>query len=151
MLTNIYNFRQADECLATSGQPKEYHFAEMYAAGYAAVINLALHNDPRYSLPDERGTVEQAGMEYVHIPVQFSDPTSTDLSLFCDAMDRLKGRKVWVHCAANMRVTAFLGLYRVLRLKWEPPEAFRLMHDVWKPTGVWAHFIENQLLKRPAS
>jgi protein tyrosine phosphatase (PTP) superfamily phosphohydrolase (DUF442 family) len=41
-----------------------------------------------------------------HIPVQFGAPTERDLLAFFDAMDRNSGRRVWVHCAANMRVTA---------------------------------------------
>jgi hypothetical protein len=35
------------------------------------VINLALHNDARYSLRDEAATVRELGMRYIHIPVQF--------------------------------------------------------------------------------
>ena len=151
MLSDIYNFRQADDLLATSGQPKEAHFPEMAAAGYQAVINLALHDDPRYSLPDERSAVEAAGMEYVHIPVQFSDPKEADLLAYFDAMDRLKGRRIWVHCAANMRVTAFVGLYRVLRQQWEVPKAFELMRDVWEPKDTWARFIDSQLARPPVA
>lgn len=52
-LSEIQNFRQAGPRLATSGQPREQLFAMMAAKGYEAVINLALHNDPRYSLADE--------------------------------------------------------------------------------------------------
>jgi protein tyrosine phosphatase (PTP) superfamily phosphohydrolase (DUF442 family) len=111
----IKNFRQASAEVATSGQPRREDFADMASAGYVAVINLALHDDPRYSLPDEAGDVRAAKMDYIHIPVQFAQPTEADLTAYMDAMDAYRGRKVWVHCAANMRVTAFLGLYRVLR------------------------------------
>ncbi len=48
-------------------------------AGVDVVINLALHDDPRYSLADERGTVEGVGMTYVHISVQFAAPQESDL------------------------------------------------------------------------
>ncbi len=65
-----------------------------------------------YSLPDERGRSTGLGMTYVHIPVLFESPTEANLLAFCDAMDAHRGEKVLVHCAANMRVTAFLGLYR---------------------------------------
>lgn len=46
------------------------------------------------------------------------------LFAFFAAMDRHRGERVWVHCAANMRVSVFLGLYRVIRQGWERERAF---------------------------
>jgi protein tyrosine phosphatase (PTP) superfamily phosphohydrolase (DUF442 family) len=80
-------------------------------------------------------------MEYIHIPVQFGAPTAHDLALFFDAMDRSRGRRVWVHCAANMRVTAFLGLYWQLHDGVPEERAFSLMRSVWQPNDVWSSFI----------
>lgn len=131
--------------LATSGQPQEQHFALMAAEGYEAVINLALHNDPRYSLADEAASVAAARLEYVHIPVQFGNPTARDFAAFGAAMDRLQSRKLWVHCAANMRVTAFVGIYRARHLRWKKDAAFELMRSVWEPDAVWSEFIKSQL------
>jgi uncharacterized protein (TIGR01244 family) len=141
----IYNFRQATPELATSGQPKEEQLAAIAGAGYDAVINLALHDEPRYSLPDEAASVEALGMEYVHIPVDFGAPTGQDLDRFFAALERLKGRRVWVHCAANIRVTVFLGLYWRLREGWPDERAFALMRSLWRPNPTWAGFIATQL------
>lgn len=148
-ITTIYAYRQASPGLATSGQPRENHFPAIAAAGYSTVINLALHDDKRYALPDEPGTVQRLGMTYVHIPVQFGNPTTADLAAFMDAMHDHAGEKIWVHCAANMRVTAFLGLYRVLRQGWNADRAFELMDTVWKPDPVWEAFISAQLKGQP--
>ena len=144
---DVYNFRQAAPDLATSGQPTEEQLGAIAAAGYNVVVNLALHNDPRYSLRDEAASVRALGLDYVHIPVQFGAPTEGDLLAFFDAMDRNSSRRVWIHCAANMRVTAFVGLYRVLRLRWDEEDAFSLMHTVWKPDQVWSAFITSQLAR----
>lgn len=38
--------------------------AAIAAAGYDVVINLALHDDPRYSLKDEAASVRALGLEY---------------------------------------------------------------------------------------
>jgi protein tyrosine phosphatase (PTP) superfamily phosphohydrolase (DUF442 family) len=143
--SDIYQYRQATPDLATSGQPREEQIADIAAAGYDVVINLALHNDPRYSLKDEAASVGDFGLEYVHIPVQFDAPTEADLAKFFEAMDTYKGRRVWLHCAANMRVTAFLGLYRRLREGWPEDRAFELMDDIWEPDAVWSAFIRTQL------
>ena len=141
----IYNYRQADDRVATSGQPDEAELAGIAAAGYTVVINLALHDDPRYSLADEAGTVSALGMIYVHIPVQFTSPTREDLYAFFAAMERHRDAMVWVHCAANKRVSTFVGLYRRLRQGWPQSEAFALQHEVWQPNEIWAHFISTIL------
>ena len=144
---DVYNFRQAGPDLATSGQPTEEQLGAIAAAGYNVVVNLTLHNDPRYSLRDEATSVRALGLDYVHIPVQFGAPTEGDLLAFFDAMYRNSDRRLWIHCAANMRVTAFVGLYRVLRRRSTEQDAFSLMHTVWKPDQVWSAFIKSQLAK----
>ena len=143
----IYNYREAAPDLATSGQPHESQLAAIAEAGYDVVINLALHDDPRYSLKDEASSVQKLGLEYIHVPVAFGDPTESDLGKFFDAMDRQKHHRVWVHCAANMRVTAFLGLYRRLREGWPEEPAFALLREIWQPDDVWSEFIASQLAK----
>jgi len=143
----IYNYRYAAADLATSGQPREEQLAAIAEAGYDVVINLALHDDPRYSLKDEASSVRRLGLEYIHIPVQFGAPTESDLLKFFDAMDRHKHRRVWVHCAANMRVTAFVGLYRRMREGWPEERAFALLREIWQPDEVWSQFIASQLAK----
>jgi protein tyrosine phosphatase (PTP) superfamily phosphohydrolase (DUF442 family) len=147
----IYNYREAAADLATSGQPREDQLAAIADAGYDVVINLALHDDPRYSLKDEAFSVQKLGLEYIHIPVQFAAPRESDLVKFFDAMDCHKHHRVWVHCAANMRVTAFLGLYRRLRQGWPEERAFALLREIWQPDEVWSKFIASQLAKSNAA
>ena len=57
-------------------------------------------------------------MIYIHIRVDFQNPTDQDFSQFSSVMDRLKDVPVHVHCIANYRVSAFLYRYRrdVLRM-----------------------------------
>ena len=146
-LSSIHNYRAVDESLATSGQPTVAQLESIANAGFETVINLALHDDPRYSLPDEAGTVQGLGLGYVHIPVQFAAPTEQDLGAFFAAMEAQRGKKVWVHCAANIRVSAFLGLYRVIKQGWQEERAFDLMRGLWQPNDVWSAFIWSALSK----
>ena len=144
-VADIYNYHSVDDTLSTGGQPSEAQLRLLAREGVEVVVNLALHDDPRYSLPDERGLVRSLGMEYVHIPVRFDAPTERDLGLFFSAMDEHRGRKMFVHCAANKRVTAFLGLYRALHEGWAVDDAFALMRRVWEPDRVWESFIAAML------
>jgi protein tyrosine phosphatase (PTP) superfamily phosphohydrolase (DUF442 family) len=77
---DIYQYRQAAPDLATSGQPREEQLSLIAASGYEVVLNLALHDDPRYSLADEAASVRRLGLQYVHIPVPFDSPTQEHLT-----------------------------------------------------------------------
>lgn len=144
MLTDIYNYLELDEFTATSGQPSQAQIAEIAAAGYQVVINLALASSDN-ALPDEAATVRAHGMHYVHIPVVWTQPTLDGLHAFFAAMQQRQGQKLFVHCAANMRVSAFMALYRIKRLGWPPQEAFEDLHRIWEPEGVWKDFVEQAL------
>jgi protein tyrosine phosphatase (PTP) superfamily phosphohydrolase (DUF442 family) len=110
-LNRIRNFLRIDDQLATSGMPQPDDFAAMRQAGFDVVINLALPTSDN-ALPNEGELVSAQGMTYVHIPVNFDAPQLKDFERFTKMMDVCVGQKVFVHCAANMRVSAFLFLHR---------------------------------------
>lgn len=151
-LERITNFRRLAPDLITGGQPTEAQLAAVAAAGVEVVINLALHG-AAYALPDERGTVEALGMAYEHIPVIWERPTGADLDAFFGALERHAGRRVFVHCAANYRASAFILLYRVLRLGWRLEAALPDMRTLWNPAEhpAWQAFIEAALKSRPGA
>jgi hypothetical protein len=62
-----------------------------------------------------------------------------------DSLSGARSDKILVHCAANYRVTAFVGLYRVLCEGWPADRAFEAMRSVWEPDLVWKQFIANML------
>ncbi|MGQ9491308.1 MAG: protein tyrosine phosphatase family protein [Anaerolineae bacterium] len=145
-LSAITNFRRLAPDLITGGQPTAAQLAAVATAGCEVVINLALH-DASYSLPDERGSVEALGMTYEHIPVIWERPTGADLRAFFAVMERHAGRRAFVHCAANYRASAFILLYRVLRLGWRLEDALPDMRAVWNPADypAWQAFINAAL------
>ncbi len=147
-MEETYNFRPVDETLVTAGLPTAEQLQSIAADGFEVVINLAVDNNPPYSLAGEAELVRSLGMEYVHIPVRFSEPTERDLAQFCDVMDANAGKRKFVHCAANKRVSVFVGLYRVLRLGWEREAAFDLVRGLWEPDAVWSAFIDQMLARR---
>ena len=74
------------------------------------MINLALATSD-HSLADEPGVVKTLGRTYHHIPVDFAAPNMEDPRAFLQVMDDSGGKKVFVHCAANYRVSCFVSLY----------------------------------------
>ena len=144
MLEGIYNYRALTPTLATSGQPDADELAAIAGAGFTCVINLALH-DAEYALPDEAAAVRALGMDYVHIPVAFDAPTLADLHRFFSVMEARREQPTWVHCAANKRVSVFVGLW-LHRCRGMPLDAaFALQRDIWQPDAVWARFIAHAL------
>ena len=144
MLSEIYNFRVVGDRLGTAGQPTERQFQAIREAGYEVVINLALPTSDN-ALPNEGSLVTALGMSYVHIPVNFQTPTPQDFRAFCRVMDVFQDRRVFIHCAANKRVSAFVYLYRVLNKGVPLSEAKPDMQAIWEPDEAWSHFIQNEL------
>jgi uncharacterized protein (TIGR01244 family) len=143
MLAQIRNFLLVDERLATSGMPKPSDFAALRHAGFEVVINLAMPTSDN-AMPNEGDLVSAQGMTYVHIPVNFEAPQSTDFERFSKMMDVCAGQKVFVHCAANMRVSAFIFLHR-LRKGVDRTTAENDLKKIWQPDGVWREFMNQHL------
>ena len=150
MLEDIYHFLPLDENLLTGGMPTAEQLADAAQAGVQVVINLAMP-DSEQALKDESSIVEGLGMQYIGIPVVWDYPRRQDLDDFMDAMEAHKGSRVFVHCQANFRATGFVALYRVLRLGWQPNEAFQDVYRIWNPDEypVWRKFIGQNLTSRP--
>jgi protein tyrosine phosphatase (PTP) superfamily phosphohydrolase (DUF442 family) len=143
-LNAIRNFRRLDERVATGGQPSESQLRDLAEAGFRSVINLALKTSPG-ALPDEGERVTALGLDYVHIPVDFTAPTASDYAQFVTAMQAREGQTVFVHCIANYRVSAFMAIYRVQRLGWDRIVALERLREVWEPDEVWTRFLDEQL------
>jgi len=137
----IYNWRRLDARVTTSGQPSEDELRAVRDLGVHHVVNLGLHSHEK-ALPDEAGSVAALGMTYIHIPVDFQNPTERDFAQFCDAMAVLKDVPVHVHCIANYRVSAFFYRYRRDVLGVDEAQARKDMEDVWQPNAVWTAFVE---------
>jgi protein tyrosine phosphatase (PTP) superfamily phosphohydrolase (DUF442 family) len=143
-LSDIYNFQAVSEQLGTAGQPTAEQFDAVKDAGYEVVINLALGTTPR-DLANEPQLLAEHGMDYIHIPVVFEEPTGDNLHQFFEAMDANKDKKCFVHCIANARVSAFVMLYQVLRQGASVDDARATMTQIWEPNPTWQSFIDEML------
>src|SRR6202140_3044459 len=94
---SIYNWRRLDNRITTSGQPTEEQLADIHALGVRHIVNLGLHSHEK-ALPDEATSVRNLGMTYIHIPVDFQNPTEGDFAQFCSVMEKLKEVLGIVNC-----------------------------------------------------
>lgn len=146
-MKDIYNYWYYDEKLSSSGMPTAEQMKSVGEAGVQVVINLALKTS-QGALENEDQLVESLGMKYIHIPVEWSEPTRQNLDDFFNAMAAHKDDQVLVHCQANYRASSFIMLYRVHRLGWKMEDAIPVMERMWNPEDfpVWQKFIEANLL-----
>ncbi|NER85030.1 MAG: phosphatase [Leptolyngbya sp. SIO1D8] len=142
-MEDIYQYLSISEAIATSGQPTEAQFAEICQAGFKVVINLAMPTSDNV-LPNEGAVVEAQEMTYVPIPVLWEQPTAQDFQTFQAVLTENAESKVFVHCVANMRVSAFVYLHRRLTGV-SQAEAELLLHQIWTPNENWQAFIQQML------
>ena len=134
------NTHQVFEWLWSSGQLSERDISSLPAYGIEVVINLALPTSSN-ALPGEADLVTELGLAYVQIPVEWEDPKPEQFAQFVGVLDAFAGCKLWVHCAKNMRVSAFIYLYRKLVLGEGEEQASFPMREVWIPNDIWQAFI----------
>lgn len=129
-LLELVNYYEYSPQLLSSGQPEREQFAAIRAAGVAAIINLAPVTAPA-AIAEEGEIVRGLGMDYVHIPVNWEEPSLDDVTMFLNAMKSFAGKRVLVHCYANARASAFVYLYRVLAAGHNRAEAHATMRSIW--------------------
>ena len=95
------------------------------------------------ALPNEGAIVTDLGMVYLQIPVVWENPTLEDVKLFFSAMQAFEDKRVWVHCAKNMRVSCFIYFWQKYVLKLPEERARYPMNRIWQPTGVWQQLMEQ--------
>ncbi len=144
-IEDAYNFRRIDDRVTTSGLVSVDQLGGLGREGYGAVVNL-LPDSYEHAVADEGRIVEEQGLDYVYIPVDFDAPTRDDLEAFVDAMDTRSEQRVHVHCAANWRVSAFYSLYALRNGRCSEAEADQLVQDVWDPADfpVWTTFMAEE-------
>ena len=110
-LEEIYNFHKIPKLFNTSGQPTEEQLIMLANNGYEVIINLAENCKIGSFEIDEKNILESQRVTYIHIPVEFNKPTQLNFNEFVYAIRKFKNKKIWVHCVANMRVSAFVYKY----------------------------------------
>ena len=143
-IEQIYNFLQLSDRIATAGQPTLAQYPTIVTADYQIVINLAL-KDSSNALVDEDSIATNLGLKYIHIPVEWTAPTLADFQEFTSIMDAHIDQKIFIHCAANKRVSAFLYLYRQISQGVDKLTAHQDLAKIWIPDPIWQNFIDFTL------
>jgi protein tyrosine phosphatase (PTP) superfamily phosphohydrolase (DUF442 family) len=143
-MEKIREYVRITENIHTAGQPTGEQLSRFSEHGIRYVVNLALPTSDG-AVADEALILARQGIGYFHLPVVWERPTIQDFTVFCGLMRTVTDFPVFVHCALNMRVSAFMFLYRVTALKIPPAEAYTSLEKIWEPYEQWRTFITNTL------
>ena len=143
-MNKILNYVKINELISTSGQPKIEELELIANEGFEVVINLAVATTSN-ALENEDKIVSSLNMSYIHIPVDFENPKISDLKLFLNILQALGANKVWIHCAKNYRVSAFMYVYHKYILHTPFEQIDLSIFDMWQPSLVWQELMKVQL------
>ena len=143
-MNKILNYVKINELISTSGQPKIGELELIANEGFEVVINLAVPTTSN-ALENEDKIVSSLNMSYIHIPVDFENPKLSDLKLFLNILQALGANKVWIHCAKNYRVSAFMYVYHKYILHTPFEQIDLSIFDMWQPSLVWQELMKVQL------
>ena len=141
-MNDVINFFQITDTIGTGGQPSVSQLYDIAQNGYDVVINLATHNSEN-AIENEGSIVASLGMTYIHIPVPFEAPTPDHLRKFFGFMNELSEEKIFVHCAVNARVSAFVFKYLTMERKMQAEKATTPLLAQWLPQMnlIWKNFL----------
>jgi protein tyrosine phosphatase (PTP) superfamily phosphohydrolase (DUF442 family) len=142
-LKKVFNYYQVPGLFETSGQPNNKQLISIANGGYEVVINLAPNTTIEGRIINEEAILKSNNITYIHIPVDFNNPLDEDFNKFVAALEQNKHKKIWVHCAANMRVSAFVFKYRRDILGLSQKNIERDLKAVWIPNKTWGSFLER--------
>ena len=143
-MNKILNYVKINELISTSGQPKIEELELIANEGFEVVINLAVPTTSN-ALENEDKIVSSLNMSYIYIPVDFENPKISDLKLFLNVLQALGANKVWIHCAKNYRVSAFMYVYHKYILHTPFEQIDLSIFDMWQPSLVWQELMKVQL------
>ncbi|MEL7296323.1 MAG: protein tyrosine phosphatase family protein [Pseudomonadota bacterium] len=141
---DIVNYRAYTPLFASAGQPTAQQFLGLGEDGFETVVYVA-YTDHENSLANADRLAHQQGLTYVHIPVDWNNPTLQDFQMIANVLEQNRERKTLLHCQLNYRASAFAMLYRVLYQDVPLLDAKRDMNAVWQPNQTWTDFMRDAL------
>ncbi len=142
-IRRLKNYVPISEKLHTCGQITGDALDVLKKEGVKAIISVNA---------EEFGAIESLkrqargqGIDFVNVPVSWEDPTISSLEDFFEAMDKYQEVEILVHCQLNWRASAYVYLYRTIRLKESKKEAQKALRKIWNPEkyDAWNAFFKQ--------
>lgn len=130
-IRRLKNYVPISESLHTCGQITGDALDVLEKEGVKAIISV--NAEDFGAIENLKRQARGQGISFVNVPVSWEEPTIASLEDFFEAMDKYKEVEVLVHCQLNWRASAFVYLYRTIRLKESKKEASKALKKIWNP------------------
>jgi uncharacterized protein (TIGR01244 family) len=122
-LPGAANYSRVDATVACGGATTVEALPALRSRGFNAVINLRRAEEPGADVDEARQAAESAGLRYVHIPMNGSDPQAETADAFLAAVQDPANSPVYIHCGTANRVGAMWLIKRVMVDGWDVERA----------------------------
>ncbi|MGE0448780.1 MAG: sulfur transferase domain-containing protein [Vicinamibacterales bacterium] len=114
----VTNFAKVQSTIACAGATTPAGVAEVKKLGYRSIINLRQASEPGADVDAEAAAAKQAGIKYVHLPLNGASPDPAIVDQFLEAVAEPSAQPVFVHCASGNRAAALWMIKRIVVDGW---------------------------------
>jgi uncharacterized protein (TIGR01244 family) len=119
----VRNFSRLETTIACAGATTPGAVAEIKRMGYASVINLRPASEAGAEVEAEAAAAKAAGITYIHLPYNSSDPAPDLVDNFLAAITNPANQPAFVHCASGNRAAALWMIKRMAVDGWDENRA----------------------------
>jgi len=123
----IDNFEKVSPEIWRGARPSDVALEDLATHGVKTIVDLRMDSD---KCEHEHVYARRLGLNYVHIPMTFKRPTSTQIVAFLNVVNDKHNQPVYVHCRQGAdRTGTLIGIYRTLVQGWTFERAYAEMRD----------------------
>ncbi len=119
----VTNFSKLETTIACAGATTPEAVPALKEMGYKSIINLRLATEAGANVEGEAAAAKAAGINYVHIPFNTTQPDPAVADAFVAAVTKPENNPAFVHCASANRAAAMWMIKRMVVDKWDAEKA----------------------------
>jgi uncharacterized protein (TIGR01244 family) len=119
----VTNFAKVESTIACAGATTPAAVSEVKKLGYASIVNLRLPNEAGADLEAEAAAAKDAGVKYVHLPLNGAAPDPAVVDQFLKTVADPANQPVFIHCASGNRAAALWMIKRMVVDGWDADRA----------------------------
>jgi uncharacterized protein (TIGR01244 family) len=122
-VAGVTNFSKLETTIACAGATTPEAVPALKEMGYKSIINLRLATEAGANVEGEAAAAKAAGINYVHIPFNTTQPDPAVADAFVAAVTKPENNPAFVHCASANRAAAMWMIKRMVVDKWDAEKA----------------------------
>jgi protein tyrosine phosphatase (PTP) superfamily phosphohydrolase (DUF442 family) len=125
--SSIDNFDQVSPTIWRGAHPSDIALEKLAQHGVKTIIDLRQDGN---NCEHEHVYAWRLGLHYVHIPMNFKRPSSSQIVQFLNVVNDGKSGTVFVHCHQGAdRTGTLIGIYRTVMQGWDFDKTYAEMRD----------------------